>query len=244
MGKNFHSNFKIIKKFFNEPSSKIFIVSKNDSEEEYLCKRIDSKKFRKEEVELPNSLDSDRVVKIEEYYETDGYHYLIMKKINDIDVFEFFAEKYNFSEELIKPFIKEMALCIKDCHDKNIAHLDIKGENFIIQSRDPLKLVLTDFGGSFDIKKTKFGLFGTMLYCAPEVLDRTFSLSSDIWSLGAFIYYFMSNKDTLQYYKHNVDMIENENFSMELKNLLYKMLDYRPYKRPSIQEVLEDPWFN
>lgn len=242
MIKDFHNDFEVVKKLFDEPSSKIFIVRKNNSNEEYVCKRIEEKKFRKEEIELPNSLKSERVITIDYHYEKDGYNYLVMKKFDDIDVFEFFSDKFDISETMLKPFIKEMALCIRECHNKNIAHLDIKGENFIIKSRDPLKLTLIDFGGSCNIANRRTGLFGTILYCAPEILERNFSLSSDIWSLGAFIYYIMTNKDTFQHYKYDTHVIEDEKFSIELKDLLYKMLDYRPFLRPSIQEVLDSPW--
>ena len=39
-------------------------------------------------------------------------------------------------------------------------------------------------------------------------------------------------------------ILKREDLSKEFKNLYVRMIAYEPKERPSIQEVLNDPWFD
>lgn len=247
---SFSQKYVIQKKLMDSSSSKIYIVLCIDDSCKYVCKRIMESKFRKEEID--NVVESDNVVSILEHYHVKSilgnYYYLIMDYYPDaIDVFDYFCDK-RITESIIKPFIKEMALAIKDCHDNGIVHLDVKGENFIIVQWNPLKLKMIDFGASHRMSDNNVlsRYFGTLLYCSPEIKMLKYCYKSDVWSLGAFIYYMICDKQTLVDDKvHTQYYVEEEKcFSHVLKKLLIKMLSYNPDSRPTIDEVLEDEWFS
>ena len=246
---SFPSDYSVVRKLMDGFASKVYICEKDGTK--YICKRIIDRSFRMEEMNNANAINSDRVSTIIDYHKIKSifgtYHYLFMEYYpNTIDVFDYVCEK-NINEKVIKPFIKEMCLAIKDCHKAGIVHLDIKGENFIIISLVPLRLKLIDFGASHrfyeNISLNRY--FGTLLYCSPEIKRNTFSFSSDLWSLGAWIYYVIVNKYTFENKKINTSyFIEKEPcFSDDLKKLLVKIMQYDPKKRPTIEEVLDDPWF-
>lgn len=72
-----------------------------------------------------------------------------------------------------------------------VAHRDLKPSNIFIRERNPLDLVLADFG----LAQVQHGLThltqtaqGTWHYAAPEVHDREASPKSDWFSLGAIVY--------------------------------------------------------
>ena len=74
------------------------------------------------------------------------------------------------SEKEIVQLAQLMAEPIKICHDNNIIHLDIKMENYLVLGKNPLKVVLIDFGFAIDASVTSLKeILGTDLYIAPEV---------------------------------------------------------------------------
>lgn len=245
----FPEDYRVVRKLIDGSASKVYICEKSDKR--YICKRINSLNFRKEEMENANAIRTDRVIDILEHCQMFNglgtYHYLFMDYYpGTMDVFDYVCEK-TVTEKELKPFIKEMCLAIKDCHDNGIVHLDIKGENFIIVSHDPLKLKLIDFGASHRVEESGSikRYFGTIMYCSPEIKKKRFFLSSDVWSLGAWIYYVLTDKYTFEKEKINTEYyIDKEHgFSDNLKKLLVRMMHYDPKKRLTIEEVLNDPWF-
>ena len=77
-------------------------------------------------------------------------------------------------------------------HQRNIAHRDIKPQNFLFQEKEGLiVLKLCDFGfaSQFDQKSSKSYLSGkgTFGYSAPEVDKGQSRKESDLYSLGIII---------------------------------------------------------
>jgi serine/threonine protein kinase len=75
-------------------------------------------------------------------------------------------------------------------HEVDIVHRDVKPENILVHSRDPMHIKLSDFG----LSKATANLetfCGTHIYAAPEIYDRPrvayYTSAIDIWSLGVVI---------------------------------------------------------
>lgn len=83
-------------------------------------------------------------------------------------------------------------------HSLNILHLDIKPSNIMLEpdSNGNYKVKLLDFGLSKIIlteSSTTVSLFGgTVQYCSPEHFGGEFSYQTDIYSLGATLYYMLT----------------------------------------------------
>ena len=150
----------------------------------------------------------------------------------------------------------QLVLCINYCHNKNIVHLDIKPENFIVCQIKPLKIKLIDFGFSEFYEKYNdlFIFTGTIPYVAPEILKCNYHFNSDIWSLGCVIYCLMYkifpfNCDNYIATMHNVEksteylsllnLLKSEYHKLgHLSDLLLRMFIIDPIKRISSSEVL------
>ncbi|XP_058977771.1 serine/threonine-protein kinase S6KL isoform X2 [Musca domestica] len=101
---------------------------------------------------------------------------------------ELFSKIANFSLDLIRIYLAEIALALDFLHNAGIIYRDAKPENILLSADYHLKL--TDFGLS---KWLKLGLStktmcGTFQYMAPEILrGEPYTHSVDWWSLGIIV---------------------------------------------------------
>mmetsp|Transcript_9245 Transcript_9245/g.40465 ORF Transcript_9245/g.40465 Transcript_9245/m.40465 type:complete len:450 (-) Transcript_9245:2334-3683(-) len=146
-------------------------------------------------------------------------------------------------------------------HKNNIVHRDIKPDNLLTQPDGLVKL--SDFGTSKiyedDMQKGKETAVGTPAFCAPEHCASMYapppegtSYTSDIWSLGATLFFLVFGK--LPFQKRNVfetyDAIcreelkfpETPKVSRELKVLITSMMRKQPGKRASVDALKNCEW--
>lgn len=93
--------------------------------------------------------------------------------------------------------ISESVLVLAQClsaltlmHKNQLAHRDISPNNILVKSREPLVVVLADFGLSKNAAELRTRC-GTAPFAAPEIFEdssvRRYSAAVDIWSLGVVI---------------------------------------------------------
>lgn len=121
---------------------------------------------------------------------------------------------HHLPEDQVREMTLQLLSALKYLHSLNVTHRDIKPDNILCQSRDPIHVKLTDFGLSkmIDNEDTFLHTFcGTLLYCAPEVyneypqydrrgrranrrfdstkLQQRYDHAVDIWSLAGVLFY-------------------------------------------------------
>ena len=138
---------------------------------------------------------------------------------------------------------------------KNIYHRDIKLENIIIENDNIIKLI--DFGFAIKCNKNEYQEFfcGTLNYMPPEIVNKQkyIPFYSDIWSLGILLYTmlfgifpFKSNNDEKLFELINEAKLifpNNIEVSDKVKSLISKIIVIKPTKRLSLEEILNDSWF-
>lgn len=118
------------------------------------------------------------------------------------------------NEDAVRIMAKQLIGALDYLHQHNITHRDVKPDNILISSQQPVVVKLTDFGLSkmVDSEQTFLTTFcGTLLYCAPEVYTefeeydefghrnprnrqrrprgQRYDHAVDIWSLGGVLFY-------------------------------------------------------
>ena len=112
---------------------------------------------------------------------------------------------------------------------------------------------LADFGFATDIKpgEKMSDTVGTLDYISPEIVEgRSYDHTTDIWSLGVMIYELATGKAPFEAMSkqktyRNISQV-NYTFptylSLELQDLIEKILVKDPNKRLSLEGILAHKW--
>ena len=91
----------------------------------------------------------------------------------------------------IRTVIQEIVDALHTLHENSILHLDLKPTNILIRSKEPLDLVLSDFGISTlfnpEISRKITQVKGTPQYWAPEQMTGVVGKEVDYWALGMIV---------------------------------------------------------
>jgi serine/threonine protein kinase len=93
------------------------------------------------------------------------------------------------SRDILRRIVEELAQALAEIHSRSILHRDLKPENVLIRKRQPLSLVLTDFGIASLAEGTHHFTDGarTAKYASPEALTGVIDPKTDWWAVGMIL---------------------------------------------------------
>ncbi|RCN31530.1 kinase domain protein [Ancylostoma caninum] len=199
------------------------------------------------EVELLRNLDHPHIIKFMDSFEDAKSFLLVMELVtNSIDLYDFTMKRVKTSEEVLAYLFAQIAdaLLFLHCHD--IAHLDIKLENVVMD--EDLNCKLVDFGSAATC--TNDELFYqprcSEPACSPEIWSgRSFhGKDADCWALGVLLYRlcyretpFISRDEAL-----SLDYVLPDDISPELDDLFSRVFHETLLCRAEAWEVRHHPW--
>lgn len=189
-----------------------------------------------------------------EHVDWEEYLYIIMEFVPEGDLGSLINRERYLPEEDVKSMARQLLDALKYLHNMKITHRDVKPDNILINTRQPLHVKLTDFGLSkmIDSEETFLRTFcGTLLYCAPEVYSeyreydehtklrtrkdkrllpkQRYGHAVDIWSLAGVLFYALCGSPPFP--------VKNGTSYLELLNrIMTEPLDLRPLNRANISE--------
>lgn len=140
--------------------------------------------------------------------------------------------------------IRDIAVALQQCHERNIVHGDIKEENIMIvpPKYGGWSAILIDFDLAYDVQESS-NVSGTYYYMPPEMFlsfidfkKRKFDQTRDLWSFGVLIHDLLSD-DRLFTASNNLELMhlvlyEPLKFSPKLPENFYPMVDGLLQKEP------------
>lgn len=230
-------------------------VDSKGSLKEVVIKRIPKNEEWRNELNVLKSLKgtSEKLINFLDYYESERCSYIITDLYEGFDLFEHIDINVPYPENYCKQLITEMLVCLRECHDKKIAHLDIKCENYMVRKVNPPELILIDFGHAekidHNVMKHGHSSYGTCFYLCPEGYKKYFSMKSDSWSIGICAHLLLTGDypfsgDDDEYSNHVCK--GNINISKKLSpgalEFIKGSLHYNPSLRSDIYQMLDHPW--
>lgn len=117
-----------------------------------------------------------------------------MEYASNGSLFDLMAERKFLREPEAHHYFCQLINALKFCHDRHVAHRDLKLENLLLTGENCLKLGDFGFARHFDIDDaaTTFSLTfcGSNAYISPEILHQKpyNPLSADIWACGVLLF--------------------------------------------------------
>ena len=221
--------------------------------------RRDNEKDILNEIDILKKMDHPNIVKIFEFYNTPEGFYLITEFCSGGELFQEIVDNSPFSEHVAANIMYQIFSAINYCHQMNIIHRDLKPENILIEKKElnNYSIKIIDFGTAkiYEKNKSEKKVIGSSYYIAPEVLTENYNEKCDLWSCGVILYILLSGKapfsgktdsiilEKIKIGKYNMDIKQFENISLEVKDLIQKLLEKNPKKRLTASNAIKHPWF-
>lgn len=215
----------------------------------------DERKRRKamHEIQALYRCHGNRVIRLYEVIESKAELQLVLELMDGGDLYQYVKANGALDEPLAKHIFVQLVQAVKHVHSLNIAHRDIKLDNVLL-SADARIAKLCDFSicriVAPGVKIKDFS--GTPAYLAPEVLINCEHdpLLADMWSLGVLLYSMLhaalpfraDDIKTLQKIVLTGEVTLSQSLTSEAKDLITRLLEMMPAKRPRSTQVLNHPW--
>ena len=153
-------------------------------------------RFKQEAVTIAN-LTHPNILHMIETIDDYSTSFIVMEKLEGYDLKYYLREQGVFSGTQTCNILSQLAQALEFAGSKQnggIIHRDIKPANIVLDYQGNVKLM--DFGIATTSSSTHKNFEGTILYTAPEVLQRKpFDYRIDIWALAVTAYVMLTGKN-------------------------------------------------
>lgn len=204
------------------------------------------------EVEIHSRLTHPHIVRLVDYFLVKDQLFMVLENCSRGTLLRYMSRRTLDDYQVMKLF-RQACLAVAYLHSRRVLMRDIKPENILLDAQGNVKLC--DFGWSaFEHDASECSLkAGTFEYMSPETLKRQpQSFPADIWGLGVLLYEMATGNEPfvamtpvgmLNLMARNAVDFQAVK-SLPARDLIKRMLNYDPERRPSIQEVLADAYFS
>lgn len=207
------------------------------------------------EIKIHRSLHHSNIVTFEHFFEDAENVYIILELCQSQSLNELLRRRKRLYELEVQCYVVQICNAVKYLHCHRVIHRDLKLGNLFLN--DKMEVKIGDFGLATKLEfdgERKRTICGTPNYIAPEVLEgkQGHSYEVDVWSLGVIIYTLIIGKppfetnDVKTTYKrirmNNYTFPENVQITDSARDLITRILNNDPSRRPTVDEILCHPW--
>lgn len=160
--------------------------------------RREAEKQLTRESQLLFALSHPSIAKVVDHFVEDGRTYLLMEYINGQDLRQFVRQNGPQPASKVVAWATEIAKALQYLHERvpPIIHRDFTPDNVVLSNQG--SLVIIDFGAANEFIGTATGtLIGKQAYISPEQLRGKATCQSDIYALGAMLFFLLTARDPL-----------------------------------------------
>lgn len=169
------------------------------------------------------------------------------------ELFHYLTKHGPIDPPTVQKIFTQLVGAVSYVHGKSCVHRDLKLENILLDNHDNVKLC--DFGFTREYEGNSSYLqtwCGTVCYSAPEMLkgEKYAGEKVDVWSLGVILYALLCGELPFDEDEENATKVlilkeepkYPETMPQGAKDLISALLSKRPILRPSLADILTNPW--
>ena len=188
--------------------------------------------FFEREAGVLSQLEHPNIVQILDYFEENNSYYLVMEYVEGRDLHTVLAERgESFTEEQVLDWAAQICEVLEylHAHDPPVIYRDLKPSNIMLDVKGKIKLV--DFGIARCFEDSGEGTHVVSAgYSPPEQYWGEADSRSDIYSLGATMYFLLTGKDPIALHTSS-PIKENPDISMACENIVQIATSQDPMQR-------------
>jgi len=257
---NFKS-FSILGELGAGSFGKVYKVIKNDTKRVYAIKMLNKQflinqkqiKYAIGECKILRYLRHPFIISMSYAFQTPKNLYMVLELCPNGDLMTHLSERSRFAESVARFYIAETILALEYLHSLDIVYRDLKPENILLDRAGHIRLA--DFGlakENVNPLNPAMSFCGSPAYLAPEMLSKSGSeKSADVYGIGAILYELLTGLPP--FYSDNIkELFRNIKNGMlqfpktvkpEAQDLMRKLMNKDPTKRPSISQVKHHVFF-
>lgn len=244
--------------------ARCFEVTNSATGATYAAKIVEKKSLSKpktqakliSEIKIHSSLRHKHIVRFERFFEDNLNVYIILELCSQQSLMELQRRKRTLTEIEAQYIMLQIISAVQYMHDNAVIHRDLKLGNIFLT--EDMNVKIGDFGLAAQLEfdgERKRTICGTPNYIAPEILEGKagHSFEVDIWSLGVILYTLLVGKPPFETadVKSTYNKIKTVSYTFPAslhvsdgaRELIGRILQSQPEHRPSLQELLNDPFF-
>jgi len=192
------------------------VIKTRDKSKSFINKQ-EEQDWRRSTEMLLNLPESENIARLHECLEDKAYYYVIMEKVEGMDLFELLQIEKRMPIMEAKAILLQLLQAVNDLHSRGVIHKDLKLENVMVdtspatspkyssrasyghlasgeQSPTVVKLIDFDTVEAYSPKILAKSVVGTDQYISQEAYAGRYSPASDIFSVGVIAFKLISGK--------------------------------------------------
>ena len=146
------------------------------------------------EAKLLQSLEHVGIVQLLDFFVEDHRAYLVLEHLSGSNMREHVLKEGPVTEAKLQYYACQMCAILKFLHERGVVHRDFSPENLILDANDRIKLI--DFNVAQQAQGGSQGaIVGKPAYMPPEQFRGKATSQSDIYALGATLFFLLTGQD-------------------------------------------------
>ncbi|ERF75929.1 hypothetical protein EPUS_01295 [Endocarpon pusillum Z07020] len=195
------------------------------------------------------------IARLYEVIVTENLVWLVLEYCPGDELYNYLTKQGALPLDKVQKIFTQLVGAVAYIHNKSCVHRDLKLENVLLDKNENVKLCDFGFTREYEGKSNYLQTFcGTVCYSAPEMLrgEKYAGEKVDVWSLGIILFALLAgelpfDEDNDQATKEKILREEPKypaNMPDDAKSLIGKLLSKRPLLRPSLADILADPFLS
>ncbi|KAK2014643.1 kinase-like protein [Colletotrichum eremochloae] len=193
------------------------------------------------------------IARLYEVIVTENLVWLVLEYCAGDELYNYLLEHGPLPVHKVQKIFAQLVGAVAYVHQQSCVHRDLKLENILFDKHENVKLVDFGFTREYEGKSNYLQTFcGTICYSAPEMLkgEKYAGEKVDVWSLGVILYALLCGELPFDDDDDNVTRTKILNEEPKYPDhlppaaipLLKSLLSKRPLLRPSLPDILTNPF--